>query len=251
MVLVLLSPSKTLDFTTRRAGLKAASPHFQTRALKIAAVLKKIKAPQLEKLMGISSKLATLNAERFKNFAGQEQAPAITAYQGDVYQGLNAADLSDADLTWAHKHLGILSGLYGVLQPLDLIRPYRLEMGIKLAVNGHKNLYEYWQDDITAQLNKLIRKNSISAVIGCASKEYLDAVQTDALAAPFIQCDFKEIKNGTPVIVALFAKKARGMMARFVIEHKITNAAGLKKFNSAGYQFDKKLSSAANFVFVR
>jgi len=251
MVFVLLSPSKTLDFTRRRTGLKATAPHFHSHALEIAAVMKKFKAKDLEELMDISPKLAELNAGRFKDFVGQEKSPAIIAYQGDVYQGLHAADLSDEELTWSHTHIGILSGLYGLLQPLNTIQPYRLEMGIRVKIGKHKNLYEYWGGDITAQINTLIKKHKLSAVIGCASKEYLDSVQTDDLAAPFIQCDFREMKNGKPVIVALFAKKARGMMARYVIEHKITDAATLKKFNTAGYTFDKKLSTDTHFVFVR
>lgn len=251
MVLVLLSPSKTLDFSQRRTGLKTAAPHFQKRALELAAALKKLRAKDLEKLMGISTKLAELNVARFKDFAGQEKAAAILAYQGDTYVGFNAVDLSDAELSWANSHIGILTGLYGVLQPLDAIQPYRLEMGTALPVGGHKNLYAYWGDDITARLNALAKKNKLKAVIGCASKEYLDAVQIAGLKVPFINCEFKEMKNGKPVTVGLFAKRARGMMARYVVEHKITDPAALKKFNSAGYTFDKPLSSDNNFIFVR
>lgn len=217
----------------------------------IVAVMKKFKPADLEKLMSISPKLAQLNADRFKNFAAQDTAAAILAYQGDTYVGLNARDLSDDDLTWAQDHLGILTGLYGVLRPLDMIQPYRLEMGTKLAIGKHKNLYQYWGNDITDHLNKMIKKHKLNAVIGCASKEYLDAVHTADLPVPFINCDFKEIKNGKPTTIGLFAKRARGGLARYVIEHRVTDPAALKKFNSGGYKFDKTLSSDTNFVFTR
>jgi cytoplasmic iron level regulating protein YaaA (DUF328/UPF0246 family) len=272
MVLVLLSPSKTLDENVRRTGIKMTSPHFQDRADELAAVLKTYSAVKLGKLMSISEKLATLNYARYQNFrnpceseglsvTGRDPrirkdcidglAPAILAYQGDTYQGLGANNLSDEDLHWAQNHIGILTGLYGVLRPLDAMQAYRLEMGTKLPVAKAKDLYTYWSGDITAHLNTLVKKNKLSAVIGCASNEYLSSVDTDGLSVPFINCDFKENKNGKLSTVGLFAKRARGMMARFVVEHRVTDAAALKKFDSAGYKFDKKLSDETNFVFVR
>lgn len=251
MVLVLLSPSKTLDENVRRPGIKMTKPHFQDRAEELAVQLKKLSAPQLAKLMSISDKLSQLNHTRYNDFTEQDKSPAILAYQGDTYVGLNAGDLSDEDLHWAQNHLGILTGLYGVLRPLDTMQPYRLEMGTKLAVGKTKNLYEYWNDDITAHLNTLVKKNKISAVIGCASNEYLSAVDADKLAVPFINCDFKENKNGKLTTIGLFAKRARGMMARYVVENRVVDAAALKKFNAASYKFDKKISTDNNFVFVR
>jgi cytoplasmic iron level regulating protein YaaA (DUF328/UPF0246 family) len=251
MVLVLLSPSKTLDENGRRTGLKMTVPHFQKRAEEVAAVLQSYSAARLGKLMSISDKLAKLNHDRFADFSAQKKAPAILAYQGDVYQGLQARDLSDEDLQWAQNHIGILTGLYGVLRPLDAMQPYRLEMGTKLPVAGAKDLYNYWDGDITAYLNALVKKNKLSAVVGCASNEYLSSVHTDGLAVPFINCEFREMKNGKAVIVALFAKRARGMMARYVVEHRVTDAELVKKFNSVGYKFDKKLSDDTKFVFVR
>ena len=250
MVLVLISPAKTLDFETRRGGLKIHRPHFADKAAELVSVAKNLSPAQLQKLMGISPKLAALNHGRFQDFNTQPQAPAILAYRGDVYQGLNADDLSDEDLTWGHDHVGILSGLYGVLQPLDAMQAYRLEMGTS-PVGRHKNLYDFWGTQITDRLNKLIRKNKISAVIGCASVEYLSSVQIKDLAAPFIQCDFKEMRNGKLQTIALFSKKARGLMMRHVIEHRVTDATELKKFDSAGYKFDKTLSTDRNFIFVR
>lgn len=250
-MLVLLSPSKTLDENIRRTGLKMTRLHFQDRAENLVVQLQELSAAKLGSLMSISDKLAQLNHARFRNFADQIKAPAILAYQGDTYIGLGAQDLSDDDLQWAQDHLAILTGLYGVLRPLDAMQAYRLEMGTKLSVDGAKDLYAYWGDDITARLNEMVKKNKLSAVIGCASNEYLSAVQTDALAVPFIHCDFKENKNGKLATVGLFAKRARGMMARYVVEHRVLDAGRLKKFDSAGYQFDKTLSTENNFVFVR
>lgn len=251
MVLVLLSPSKTLDEKQRRTGLKMTKPHFQDRAETIATELKKLSVAQLGKLMSISPKLSQLNVERYQDFLNQDKALSVLAYQGDTYVGLNAADLSDEDLNWAQHHLGILTGLYGVLRPLDAMQPYRLEMGTKLPVGKMKNLYEYWANDITDYLNTLVKKNKLGAVIGCASNEYLSSVKSDALSVPFIHCDFKENKNGKLATVGLFAKRARGMMARYVIEHRVVEADVIKKFNSCGYKFDKKLSDENKFVFVR
>jgi cytoplasmic iron level regulating protein YaaA (DUF328/UPF0246 family) len=251
MVIVLLSPSKTLDENVRRTGLKMTVPHFQDRAELLVGELRKLSAAKLGKLMSISDKLAQLNHARYADFKNQIKAPAVLAYQGDTYQGLNAKDLSDEDLQWAQNHLGILTGLYGVLRPLDAMQAYRLEMSTKLPVGKTKDLYAYWGGDITAHLNALVKKNKLTAVIGCASNEYLSAVQIDDLTVPFINCDFKENKNGKLATIGLFAKRARGMMARYVVEHRVTDAAALKKFNSAGYKFDRKLSDENKFVFVR
>jgi cytoplasmic iron level regulating protein YaaA (DUF328/UPF0246 family) len=251
MVLVLLSPSKTLDENIRRTGLKSTQPYFQERAGELVTVLQKYSAAKLGSLMSISDKLAKLNHDRYANFKDQTKAPAVLVYQGDTYIGLNAKDLSDEDLHWAQNQLGILTGLYGVLRPLDAMQAYRLEMSTKLPVGKEKDLYRYWDKDITTHLNTLIKKNKLTAVIGCASNEYLSAVQTADLSVPFINCDFKENKNGKLATIGLFAKRARGMMARYVIEHRIDDADGIKKFNSAGYKFDKKLSTESNFVFVR
>lgn len=251
MVLVLLSPSKTLDNTVRRTGLKATCPHFHAQAQELVAALKKYSKADLSKLMSISDKLAQLNADRFKHFADQPETLSVLTYQGDTYQGLNAADLSDEDLRWAQDHVGILSGLYGVLRPLDAMQAYRLEMSTVLPVQGHKNLYHFWGPAITDHLNALVKKNKISAVIGCASNEYLSAVHTKELSVPFIDCMFKENKNGKLQVVGLFAKRARGMMARYVIDYKITDAKKIQKFASAGYKFDKSLSTETEYVFVR
>ncbi len=265
MVYVLLSPAKTMDFKERRTGLHVTAPHFQERANELVETLRDLSPKKLGDLMALSPKLAQLNVDRFKAFtdiahqdpaallrdATEQYAPAVLAYRGDTYQGQNASDLSDKELQWAQDHVGILTGLYGVLRPLDIIQPYRLEMGTKLAVADHKNLYGYWGDTITDHINHHIASRVLAAVIGCASKEYLDAVQIQHLHAPFIQCDFKEHKEGALKIIGLFAKRARGMMARYVIEKRVTDPEQLKHFDFGGYRYEGALSSDQHFVFVR
>lgn len=255
MVFALLSPAKTMAFEHPRPKLKGEVPHFQSDAVAIAAVLKKLSASKIGALMDLSEKLATLNAQRYKDFSAKPKAEvtdlAILAFRGDTYIGFDAKTLSDAQLKTAHTHVGILSGLYGLLQPLDLIQPYRLEMGTSIAIEKSKNLYVYWDGKITDHINALVKKHKHKAVIGCASNEYLSAVDTDTLIVPFIQCDFKEIKNGKAQTVGLLAKRARGMMARYIVENDITDPNDLKKFKTGGYALDKKLSDENTFVFTR
>lgn len=251
MVFVLLSPAKTMKFDDARPGLKKTTPYFAEQVTAIARTMKKFTPMQLGALMHISEKLAALNAGRYKDFGKQDIEAAILAFQGDTYIGFDAKTLSDAQLKAAQNHVGILSGLYGVLQPLDTIEPYRLEMGTSVSIAGTKDLYAYWDDAVTARINTLVKKNKAQAVIGCASHEYLRVVHFDRLAAPFIQCDFKENKNGKLATVGLFAKRARGMMARYVVEKNITDPKVLKTFTGGGYAFDKALSDDGNFVFVR
>lgn len=263
MVYVVLSPAKTLDFKLRRTGVQTTIPFFQSRADNLVETLKKMSPAQIADLMKLSPKLAQLNVDRFQAFTSikdaslpnemsEQFAAAILAYRGDTYQGLNAIDLSDKDLQWAQNHIGILTGLYGVLRPLDVIQPYRLEMGTRLATAEAKNLYEFWNTDITRHVEKHITEHKLQAVIGCASNEYLDALNVGALSVPFIQCDFKEKKkDGSLGIVGLFAKRARGMMARYVIEHRITSPEKIQSFNSGGYHFEPALSTDERFVYVR
>lgn len=261
MLFVLLSPAKTMDFSARRTGLASHAPHFAKDAATLAGILAEKSPQELEKLMRISPKLAALNAARYKAYIpapkagtvpdGQQFAPAVLAYRGDTYSGLNADDLSDDDLAYAHDHTGILSGFYGLLQPLDLIQPYRLEMGTRLAVGKHPDLYHYWGQRLVTRINALVEANNIKAVIGCASNEYLDAVDRSRLAVPFIQCAFMEKKNGKTAIVGLFAKRARGAMARFIIENRITDPQQLQSFDATGYAFAPELSGDTQFVFTR
>jgi hypothetical protein len=255
MVFVLLSPAKTMRFDHTRPNIKGETPHFQPQAIQLAKELKKLSAKEIGKLMAISDKLSQLNMQRFADFSSKPSAAqtdlALLAYRGDTYIGLDAKTLSDAQIKAAQKQIGILTGLYGVLQPLDLIQPYRLEMSTTLPVGRSKNLYEFWDDMITDHINALVKKHKHKAVIGCASNEYLSAVDTDKLAVPFINCDFKEKKNGKLQTVGLLAKRARGMMARYVVEKNVSDPEELKKFSSGTYKFDAKLSKPTHFVFTR
>lgn len=251
MVFVLISPAKTMAFENARPKARGTVPHFAKRSDALVQVLAQKTPAAIGKLMAISPKLAALNVDRFKNWATADTELALCAYRGDTYVGFDAATLSDAAFDAAQKHVGILSGLYGLLSPHDRIKPYRLEMGTTLAVGGAPDLYAYWGDAITDRINALVKKNGHTAVIGCASNEYLDAVDVSALDVPFIRCDFKELKNGAAVTVGLFAKRARGMMARYIVEQGVSKPDALKKFNANGYAFDTKRSDDANFVFVR
>ncbi|HEY1095748.1 MAG TPA: peroxide stress protein YaaA [Alphaproteobacteria bacterium] len=256
MVYALLSPAKTMQFEAGLDLLEHATPHFQKEAMQLVKVLQGYDEKGLMKLMGISAPLAKLNADRFKDFVAKPgvkatQAPAILAYRGDVYQGLAATDLTEKQLEVAHKHLGIISGLYGLLQPLDLIQPYRLEMSTTVSSPKFKNLYAFWGDAITDRVNELAKKAKAKAVIGLASQEYQKAVDKNKLDLPFIHCDFKEEKAGKFATVGLFAKQARGLMARYIVTQKITNPDDLKKFAESGYTFHKSLSDDSNIVFTR
>jgi cytoplasmic iron level regulating protein YaaA (DUF328/UPF0246 family) len=259
MVFALLSPAKTLTFDPVPEALAShvtAMPHFQSDAVKLAKELQTYDITALSKLMNLSLKLSALNVARFHDFkakpsAKTTQAPAILAYRGDVYQGFDVDTLTPAQIQFAHQHVGIITGLYGVLQPLDPIQPYRLEMSTPLPVGKAKNLYDYWGKRITEHVNNLAKQAKAKAVIGLASQEYLKAIQTADLNVPFINCDFKEKKNGKTTTVALFAKKARGMMARYIVTEKITKPDNLKTFTDGGYAFDAELSTDTHFIFVR
>jgi uncharacterized protein len=231
---VIISPAKTLDYETAPITKKHSKPKFTKEADELVKKLAKYSEKNIGKLMGISPKLAKLNFERFQEWPTAPQKQAILAYMGDVYEGLNAADFKEKDLEFAQEHLFMLSGLYGLLRPLDLIKPYRLEMSTKIG------LYDFWGDKLTKLLGDDI-------VINLASEEYSKAVKPKNI----IHVSFYEMKNGKPKIIALFAKKARGMMARYIIKNKITRPEDIKKFTNGGYKFSAKDSDAGNFSFIR
>jgi cytoplasmic iron level regulating protein YaaA (DUF328/UPF0246 family) len=210
---------------------------------------------QLAELMHISDKLAGLNAARFAQwqlpFTEQNAKAALFTFNGDVYQGLDALSLSDDDIAFAQQHLRILSGLYGVLRPLDLMQPYRLEMGTKLANPQGKDLYAFWQDTITTLLNQQLSALNSELVVNLASQEYFKAVKPKLLNGRVITPVFKDFKNGQYKIISFFAKKARGLMARYIIQHRLSRAEQLTGFNLAGYQFSREHSSANELVFLR
>jgi cytoplasmic iron level regulating protein YaaA (DUF328/UPF0246 family) len=255
-MLFLLSPAKTLDFESPLPPLKATEPAFPERTAKLVQVLQRKSARQLSKLMDISDNLGQLNAQRYKDWAGEPgddaARPAVLAFAGDVYDGLQAGSLSPADLEWAQDHLCILSGLYGLLRPLDRIQPYRLEMGTALTVGRKKNLYQFWGGDIADTLNERLAQAEAPVVVNLASQEYFRSVDTSRLAAPVVECVFEDAKGDGPFkVISFFAKKARGAMARFAIQNRIGDPAQLEAFDTDGYRFAKGESSPGRLVFRR
>ena len=253
-MLLLISPAKTLDFEP--TGLKKKTkPRFLAESQTLVDVLKEKSAADIKKLMSVSDKIAALNVDRYQNFKTpftlKNAKQAMYAFRGDVYTGLDADSFDDKDIAFAQDHLRILSGLYGLLKPLDLMQPYRLEMGTKLSNNQGKNLYEFWDDKITKVINKDLKKTNSKAIINLASKEYFKSVQAKELNGDLYDIAFKEEKNGQFKIVAFFAKKARGMMCNFIIKNKITDPKHLIGFDMANYVFNEELSSEREFVFTR
>ena len=205
--------------------------------------------------MKISEKLGDLNHDRFQRFSTpftpKNARHAAYAFRGDTYVGLEADNLSKSDLNYAQDHLRILSGLYGLLRPLDLIQAYRLEMGTKLKNKKGEDLYDFWNDQLAKACNDCVKDHKDNAIISLASNEYIKAVKPKELKSPLITCHFKEVKNGTPKTIGLFAKRARGSMARYIIQNKIEKRDGLKKFKNDGYNYSDSLSDSTNFVFLR
>lgn len=251
---ILLSPAKSLDYESKLPTDQFTEPVFIKEATKLNGVLEKKSKKQLMNLMSISENLAELNHQRYKEFSmpfNRDNArPAAYAFSGDVYVGLDAYTIPKSKIMYLQETVRILSGLYGVLKPLDLIQPYRLEMGTDLKVNRSKNLYEFWGDKITKSLNK--EQNDDEIILNLASNEYFKSVNTKLLKGKLISPVFKDFKNGKLKIISFFAKKARGSMARFVIDHKIESYDDLLKFNYDGYQFSRnETKSKDKPVFIR
>jgi cytoplasmic iron level regulating protein YaaA (DUF328/UPF0246 family) len=254
-MLIVISPAKTLDYETPPTTKKATQPAFLSRSGALVADARKLSPEKVGKLMGISEKLADLNHQRFMNwgvpFNLDNAKQSVLAFKGDVYTGLDAESMSAADLTFAQKHLRILSGLYGLLRPLDLMQAYRLEMGLKFANSGGKNLYEFWGTEITDGLNAQLKSLKSDVLVNLASKEYFRAVQSRGLNAEIITPVFKDLKNGKYRVISFFAKKARGQMTRFVIDQRLDDVKGIKKFRADGYRYNKIESTAREWVFTR
>lgn len=252
-MLVVISPAKSLNMTP--VQIPATAPAFQDDALRLAKTARGLSLGDLKSLMAISDDLARLNRDRFAAFAAdpapEAVKPAALAFNGDTYQGLEAKTLSADDLHWAQDHLGILSGLYGLLRPLDAIQPYRLEMGSKLKTRRGASLYEYWGDTIAKALNARAADVGTDLLVNCASQEYFGAVDRKALKLRVITPSFMEVKDDKPRIVSFFAKRARGAMARFIVENRLTAAEAIKDFTSGGYAYDADLSDGDTWVFVR
>lgn len=253
-MIILLSPAKTLDFDSPEpAGLKNSQPRFLDDSKDLVDILKGFSSNDLQKLMGVSEKIGDLNAQRFQDwtppFKKSNAKAALFAFKGDVYVGLDAETLSKDQLNYAQNHLRLLSGLYGVLKPLDLIQPYRLEMGTKLVNTRGKNLYDFWGSTLTDSINKELEQDDL--IINLASQEYFKSLDKNSLQGKLISPEFKDFKNGQYKIISFFAKKARGMMARYLIDKKVSDEKGLIKFNLDGYKYSKEHSKANQPVFIR
>jgi hypothetical protein len=252
-MLILLSPAKNLDWSAPPAGLPRTAPALAKETKALSAAAKALSRADLMRLMGISEKLADLNWQRFQSFdpAAKPEAgkQAVLAFNGEVYQGLKAATLKAEDLIWAQDRLRILSGLYGLLRPLDAIQPYRLEMGTKLATAKGEDLYDFWGSAIAKALNKDLGADGV--VLNLASDEYFSAVDRKALQGRVITPNFKDVKDGKARAVFLFVKQARGLMARWAIQNRVEEVEALKRFSLGGYRFDPKASQGDNWVFTR
>ncbi|WP_299966465.1 peroxide stress protein YaaA [uncultured Roseobacter sp.] len=254
-MLVVVSPAKRLDWAER--AVTTTEPDFQEDAVRLVKTARNLTLGALKDLMGLSDDLARLNRHRFAAFEatpdGEATRPAALAFAGDTYQGLEAESLSDDEMRWAQDHLRILSGLYGVLRPLDAIQPYRLEMGSKLKTRRGKTLYQYWRDDLSKALNAQAEATGSDVLVNCASQEYFGAVDLKALSLRVITPAFMEDKGDGkgPRIVSFFAKKARGAMARFIIQKRLSDPADLQGFETGGYQYQPDLSEPDAPVFVR
>ena len=254
-MLIVISPSKKLDYEKQVPDHAFDQPEFIKEASVLIKPLRKLSVDGLMNLMDISPKLAQLNQERFylwrPEFNPQTARQALFAFRGDVYTGLDADSLLPTDIDAAQKHLRILSGLYGLLRPLDLIRPYRLEMGIPLRVGKSHNLYEFWKKKITAKLKTELDKSGSDLLINLASVEYFKVVDGKKIKAKIITPEFRESKEGTYKMVSFFAKKARGMMTRFILQNNIENEEQLMAFDADGYRFNNRLSVKGRPVFTR
>ncbi len=250
---IVISPAKSLDYTTELPTKKYTEAQFLSKSETIQKTLKKKKPKDLMELMSISEKLADLNWQRNQDwklpFTPENSRPAVYAFNGDVYVGLDAYTIPEEKLDILQDKLRILSGLYGLLKPLDLMQEYRLEMGTSIPIGSKKNLYEFWEKTITDTLNKELEKNEL--FINLASNEYFSAVDTKSLKVPVITPEFKDYKDGKLKMISFFAKKARGLMVRYIIDKNVETLEELKNFNYEGYAFDANLSNGNKLVFTR
>ncbi len=250
-MLTLLSPAKSLDQTPFDGGMTPTEPRFLEKSERLLKSLKRLKPKHLAGLMDISKDLSTLNYERYQGFETQTAMSAAFMFDGDVYTGLEARTLDSEGLEWAQDHIRILSGLYGVLRPLDLIRPYRLEMGSQLKIGRADSLYQFWGDTLAKSLMAELKAQDSNTIVNLASQEYARAALVKGLKAHVISPRFLEVKGNEAKIVSFFAKKARGLMARYMIDHRIDRSEGLKDFTVAGYAFRSDLSQGDDWVFTR
>ena len=254
-MLMVISPAKTLDYETPPAIALHTQPDYLRQAKQLIARLKKLGPAQVSELMDLSDKLASLNVARYAEwqplFSPENAKQAVLAFNGDVYDGLSASDFSAAEFTYAQAHLRILSGLYGVLKPLDLMQPYRLEMGTRLATAKARDLYGFWGGTVTKALNELLVQESEPVLVNLASEEYFKVVQPAKVKARIVTPVFEEWKSGQYKIISFFAKKARGMMVRYAVKQQIDDVEALKEFDAEGYAFDPRASKGDTWMFRR
>ncbi len=254
-MLAVVSPAKKMNFSDIDRPLSATEPEFLSDTRKLVAAARKLSRSDLQKLMKLSDDLTDVNFQRFKSFKSKpdtnDSKQAAFAFAGDTYVGLDSATLDDNDLEYAQDHLRIISGLYGLLRPLDRIQPYRLEMGRRLSNARGADLYEFWNGKLGKSLDKLVSGHASPTIINLASNEYFKAAQAKSMKARVITPVFKEIKNGEAKVIGFFAKKARGSMARYLIQHRIETPDGLKAFDTDGYTFRADLSKGDDWLFTR
>lgn len=254
-MIIIISPAKTLDFTSKPDYSLESEIEFANQACKIVSELKKYSKSDLQKLMKVNNDIADLNYQRYLEwkcpFDKEKTKQAIFAFKGHVFQGLNIDDFDYNDLQYSQNHLRILSGLYGVLKPMDRIMPYRLEMGTKLKFDAYKNLYDFWGSSIKENIESLFKNHKSKAIVNLASDEYSKAANLNLINANVITPVFKDYKNGKYKIISVYAKMARGMMTSYILKNRIENYEDIKHFDIDNYHYNDKLSSETEFVFTR
>ncbi len=255
-MIIVLSPAKTLDYESPLNGFDYTTPNFLVKSESLIKIMRSYEPEYISDLMGLSDNLAFLNFERYQTWKKQskpskDSRQAIFAFKGDVYQGLDASNLSNSTINYSQNHLRILSGLYGLLKPLDLIAPYRLEMGTKLKSGEINGLYNFWKPELTKAINSDLASQKENTLVNLASNEYFSALDQTMINGKIISPVFKDYKNGKYKIISFYAKKARGSMARFILENKIEHSKELKNFNLDGYKFSREASSEKNPTFLR
>ena len=252
-MLLVISPSKALDFTPAPPAVPLSAPQLADQTAELARTTRKLRTIDLKRMMALSDTLAKLNRERFQAFQpdSEDGLQAAFAFNGDVYLGLKARELDKRALAWAQDHVRILSGLYGLLRPLDAIQPYRLEMGVRLKTRRGQSLYDFWGPRLAEALNMAAAGHKDRTLVNCASQEYFGAVDRSALNLPVVSCRFLEEKDGEARVLSFFAKRARGLLARYAIDNRIERTADLRAFDAAGYRFVPSLSTDDEFTFAR
>ena len=255
-MIIVLSPAKTLDYESPLNGFDYTTPDFLGKSESLIKIMRSYEPEYISELMGLSDNLAFLNFERYQTWKKQnkpskDSRQAIFAFKGDVYHGLEASNLSKSTINYSQDHLRILSGLYGLLKPLDLISPYRLEMGTKLKSGEIDGLYNFWKPELTKAINSELASQKENTLINLASNEYFSALDQSIIDGRVVSPIFKDFKNGEYKLISFYAKKARGYMSHWMIKNKVTKSDDLKNFNAEGYKYSKKLSTPAEPVFLR